>query len=321
MTSQHDTGTSILLESGTNELEVVEFYINNIRYGVNVAKVEEVRYLPEYRSIPQTSKKFMGFFNLRGKVIPIIDLPEMLGAPPVTIQNPQIIVMHFHERVLGFLVERVIKIIRLSWGNIIPPPCSFEHHPVVGVVVEPGREEDLIQLIDFEKIMEEIAPVFKSIEGKQPGVETSEEEAPDEDAPRAFDRSIYKIWLAEDSKMIQQVVATGLKEAGYTQQQWFSNGASAWEAICQVQEENLSQEISLLVSDIEMPQMDGLSLVKNLKDDPIYKGIPAIMFSSLINQNTVHKCQSVGADTQVAKPDMETLVVCMDELIQQYAAA
>ncbi|MBF0289673.1 MAG: chemotaxis protein CheW, partial [SAR324 cluster bacterium] len=70
MTSQHDTGTSILLESGTNELEVVEFYINNIRYGVNVAKVEEVRYLPEYRSIPQTSKKFMGFFNLRGKVIP-----------------------------------------------------------------------------------------------------------------------------------------------------------------------------------------------------------------------------------------------------------
>ncbi len=319
MKPENNAGSSILLESGTNELEVVEFYINNVRYGVNVAKVEEVRYLPEYRSIPQTSKKFMGFFNLRGKVIPIIDLPKILGAPLMTVQNPQIIVMHFHERVLGFLVERVIKIIRLSWTNIIPPPCSFENHPVVGVVVEPGRENDLIQLVDFEKIMEEIAPVFKTIEGTQSEDGASKQEEPQEESQLVFDRSAYKIWLAEDSKMIQQVVSAGLKEAGYTQQQWFSNGAAAWEAISQLSEANLYQKITLLVSDIEMPQMDGLSLVKNLKDDPIYKAIPVIMFSSLINENTVHKCQSVGADTQVAKPDMETLVMCMDELIQQYA--
>ncbi len=304
---------AILLESGTNELEIVEFYISDVRYGVNVTKVEEVRYLPKFRTMPQTSPSILGFFNLRGKVIPIIDLPKILNAPPVDVKNPQIIVMHFNERVVGFLVERVVKIIRLSWSNIIPPPCSFEHHQVIGVIIEPGREEDLIQLIDFEKIMEEIAPVFKEIEmGDSSKIPPPEK--------MQFRREDAKIWIAEDSKMIQTIVSTGLETAGYTNQRWFSNGAEAWEAFCELDDETFKDHINLLVTDIEMPQMDGLHLAKRIKDDELYSDIPVIMFSSLINENTVHKCQAVGADTQVAKPDVEQLVTFMDELIQKYAA-
>lgn len=300
--------TSILLESGTNELEVVEFFIGDTRYGVNVTKVEEVRYLPEYRSMPQTSQMILGFFNLRGKVIPIIDLPRILDAPKIEVKSPQIIVMHFNERVIGFLVERVAKIIRLSWANIIPPPCAYENHPVIGVIIEPGREEDLIQLIDFEKIMEEIAPVFKSV---------SIENTPLNEE-NVFDRTAFRIWLAEDSKMIQKLVAKGLEEVGYSDQQWYSNGLDAWEAFAKLTEENVHDNVHLLVADIEMPQMDGLTLTKRVKDSPIYRTIPVVVFSSLINQSTMHKCQEVGADTQVAKPDIESLVLCMDELIQKY---
>lgn len=302
--------TSILLESGTNELEVVEFYIKDIRYGVNVTKVEEVRYMPDYRSMPQTSKMILGFFNLRGKVIPIIDLPKILGVPKIEVDSPQIIVMHFNERVIGFLVERVAKIIRLSWSNIIPPPCAYENHPVIGVIIEPGREKDLIQLIDFEKIMEEIAPVFKNVTVPAPKTEET----------KSFDRGRYKVWLAEDSKMIQKLVSSGLAETGYTQQEWFSNGAEAWDAFNHLTEETLHHMISILVADIEMPQMDGLTLTRRIKDHPLYKKVPVVVFSSLINQSTMHKCQEVGADTQVAKPDIESLVICLDELIQKYEA-
>jgi len=245
--------SSILLESGTNELEVVEFFINDIRYGVNVTKVKEVRFLPDFRYMPQTSKKIIGFFNLRGDVIPIIDLPNILTQKKTNIESPQIIVMHFNERILGFLVERVAKIIRLSWSNIIPPPYAYEAHPVIGVIVEPGREDDLIQLIDFEKILEEIAPVFKQLEVEKSSIQRETEK---------FERSSCKIWIAEDSKMIQQLVSIGLTEMGYSDQTWFTNGATAWEAFCNLTEDDLHDEVTLLVADIEMPQMDGLTLTK-----------------------------------------------------------
>ncbi len=304
--------SSILLKSGTNELEVVEFYIDDIRYGVNVTKVEEICDIPEYRAMPQTSDKVLGFFNLRGKIIPLIDLPSILGAPIQEMDNPQIIVTHFNERIVGFVVERVVKIIRLSWSNMIPPPYAFKNHPVIGVIIEPGREDDLIQLIDFEKIMEDIVSVFKSIPAElqaTSGVFGN------------LERSAQSIWIAEDSKMIQQRISVALEEAGYNKQRWFTNGAAVWEAVNQLNEASLSEALTLLVADIEMPQMDGLALTKRIKDHPLFKTIPVIVFSSLINEGTIHKCQEVGADTQVAKPDLDKLVLNMDKLIQQYAAS
>ena len=301
--------TNILLESGTNELEIVEFYINNVRFGVNVTKVEEVRYMPQYRKMPQMPDKIIGFFNLRGKVIPIIDLPQVMDSAPIEPKSGQVIVMHFNQRVVGFLVEKVIKIIRLSWENIIPPPCSFEQHQVIGVIIEPGREKDLIQLIDFEKIMEDISPTFSRL--------TQEMNVP-LDNP-SFNRADHNIWVAEDSIMIQQIVKDGLNRGGYTQQKWFPNGAEVWHALQELDEENFHDHIDLLISDIEMPQMDGLHLVKRIKEHAVYQDLPVIMFSSLINENTIHKCQSVGADTQLAKPEVDGLIMTMDELIQQYA--
>ncbi|MBF0239516.1 MAG: chemotaxis protein CheV [SAR324 cluster bacterium] len=301
--------TEILLESGTNELEIVEFYIHNVRYGVNVTKVEEVRYLPKYRKIPQTSPIILGFFNLRGKVMPIIDLPQVMGAPSISQDHAQVIVMHFNRRVVGFLVERVVKIIRLSWENIISPPCSFENQQVVGVIIEPGRERDLIQLIDFEKIMEEITPSFHDIEDLV-------EEIP----PGSFDRSQKKIWIAEDSKMIQKVVAEGLGLSGYSNQRWFNNGAETWDALNAIPEDKVFDEIELLVSDIEMPQMDGLHLVKLMKSTPRLQKIPVIMFSSLINDSTIHKCMEVGADAQTAKPGVDELIILMDDFLQRISS-
>ena len=124
--------TDILLESGTNELEIVEFYIDNVRYGVNVTKVEEVRMMPEVRKMPENIEEIIGFFDLRGDVIPVINLPKILRSKSeINDATSQVIVMHFNQRIVGFLVERVIKIIRLSWTNIISPPISFDNHPVI----------------------------------------------------------------------------------------------------------------------------------------------------------------------------------------------
>ena len=177
----------------------------------------------------------------------------------------------------------------------------------MGVIIEPSREHELIQLIDFEKIMEDIAPTFLELDIKADVV-----------VDDSIDRSRKKVWLAEDSKMIQKVVSKGLEAAGYTNQTWFNNGAEAWSAFQQLTEEDLFENIDILVSDIEMPQMDGLHLVKRLKDDSLYQKIPVVMFSSLINESTAHKCQSVGADAQTSKPQVDTLIVIMDELIAKY---
>jgi len=301
--------TDILLESGTNELEIVEFYIDNVRYGVNVTKVEEVRMMPEVRKMPENIEEIIGFFDLRGDVIPVINLPKILRSKSeINDATSQVIVMHFNQRIVGFLVERVIKIIRLSWTNIISPPISFDNHPVIGVIVEPKREHDLIQLIDFEKIMEDISPTFQEL---VEAIDTTEE--------TTIDRKAQKVWLAEDSKMIQSVVGQGLTAAGYENQTWFNNGADAWNAIEQLTEETLFDEVDILVSDIEMPQMDGLHLVKRIKEDPLFRQLPVVMFSSLINESTAHKCKSVGADAQTSKPEVTELIVLLDELIQKYA--
>ncbi|MGK5092460.1 chemotaxis protein [Deltaproteobacteria bacterium TL4] len=297
---------NILLESGTNELEIVEFYIHGVRYGVNVTKVEEVRTLPKYRKIPQTSPIILGFFNLRGKVMPIIDLPKVMEAPPMDQSKGQVIVMHFNRRVVGFLVEKVVKIIRLSWSNIIPPPCTFNNQQVIGVIMEPGREKDLIQLIDFEKIMEEITPSFEH-------ADQIVELAPNTEVKRAE----KWLWFAEDSKIIQKVVSAGLESAGFLKQRWFNNGAEAWDALNQLTAETLYDEINLLVTDIEMPQMDGLHLVKLIKNHPVYQKLPVVMFSSLINESTIHKCQEVGADAQTSKPGVDELILVMDDLLQR----
>ncbi len=314
--------TNILLESGTNELEIIEFYIDEevapgekpyrAHYGVNVAKVLEIIRLPKVTGMPQTPHPcVIGTFNLRSRVIPLIDLSLWLGKPMARDANTKVIVSEFNKVINAFMVSGVTRIHRLSWQEVEPPSgfvASFAANNFTGVVKFPDH---IVLLLDMEQIIWDLNPAL--------AMKTEREAAEEAAAPES---AIRKTLVVDDSNSIRRLIASYLEKDGFEVVQDI-NGQNAWDRLMDwkkaVTEENrpLSEFVDLIVSDIEMPAMDGHTLCRKIKDDSVLKELPVVLFSSLINDQLYHKGLSVGADDQVTKPEVGTLAERARRLIEE----
>jgi two-component system chemotaxis response regulator CheV len=310
--------TNILLESGTNELEIVEFYINeNVPgqdnpytgyYGVNVAKVLEIIKKPKITEMPSVPHPaVLGAFNLRSTIIPLIDLSLWLGKGTIQEPDAKVIVTEFNKVTNGFMVSGVTRIHRLSWEQVEPPGnyiSQFAANSITGVV---RIEDRIIFLIDMEKIIAELNPELAVNFTDNLDITLDQQ---------------YTALVADDSDTIRNMLANVLKQANFKVIR-ARNGQEAWDNLLQIKsqatEENkkVTDYIHIVISDIEMPSVDGLNLTKRIKEDPELNVLPVILFSSLITDKTRHKGESVGADDQISKPEVGELAIRAKKLIEE----
>ena len=293
---------SILLEAGTNELEIMIIECGRIVFGVNVAKIREVILPTLVHQLPTAPPCIEGVFELRGRVVELIDLRQYLGFGAFTKEErelptgSQILVTEFNDSVIGFRVGSVRKIERYSWDKIAPVPKSLRGSdvPMVGVA-QVG--DDVVQMIDLEDILFRIKPSLEMT-----SVEVTKEEA----------RGEKRLLVAEDSEVIRARITATLKEAGYTQIVDFSNGLDAWNHIEACTDETYPH---MVITDIEMPRLDGLHLCKKIREHRDIGEIPVVLFSSLINERTRNKGDQVGATAQISKPQLAEVVSLSDKYL------
>ena len=294
----------ILLESGTNEIEIMEFTIDGSLYGINVAKVREIMMSAPVRPMPHSHPSVEGIFKPRDIVITVVDLPFYLsGHEEEKKPKDLFIITNFNRMNIAFRVHTVVGISRISWKDIQKPDNTVSGGPdgVATGIAQCG--EDLVTILDFERIVAEIAP--------QTSIQLSEVEAL---GPR--ERNDRPIWVAEDSILLSKMIQEALGKAGYTNVTMFPNGAELWTALQQWKEApDLLDHVALIITDLEMPQMDGHRLTKLIKDDEQLRIIPLIIFSSLITEEMRIKGKELGADEQLSKPEIGHLIGVMDTLL------
>jgi len=296
----------ILLESGTNELEVLIFGLGEQSYGVNVAKVREVILPVDIAASPGQPENVMGMFNLRGVVLPLVDLHSYFNIDPVNSDpaNHRIIVTEFNGSQAAFKVERVKHIHRMSWSDVksVPEETGSDHMSVTGITEIKGQ---LVLMLDFESVFDHIA--------MQNTLHITEVEN-----ELGVDRSSFHVFLAEDSTFIRNIMINVLSNSGYENVSAFTNGGDCWKAIDDAVR-NGKPTPDILITDIEMPQMDGLHLTRKVRDTAGLEDIPILLFSSLITDDTRHKGEACGANQQIAKPELPMLVQIVDGWIKKQA--
>ncbi len=296
--------SEILLESGTNELEIIEFYMvdsnhggerSTHHFGVNVAKVLEVIESPNLQAGSSVADPcFLGTIPLRERVLPVLDLCVWLGLKRVRVPNEIILVTEFNNKVTGFLASGVTQIYRVGWQDVEPPGKYLSGHEASCITGLVHLEEHFVQLLDLEKVLADFDPDFDGTFNEP--VESSQTE--------------FTALVADDSRLIRSLIQGKLEKANFkviTAQ----NGDEAWNMLTRYRdlppEEAAKERIDILVSDIEMPRMDGMALTKRVKSDPQLKALPVVLFSSLITESLRHRGESVGADDQISKPNFAEL--------------
>ncbi|WP_290924815.1 chemotaxis protein [Halodesulfovibrio sp.] len=309
--------TNILLESGTNELEIVEFFLDEVEidgtsyrgyYGVNVAKVLEIIRMPTVTELPESGHScILGAFNLRSQVIPLVDLSMWLGKHREETEPPKVIVTEFNNVCTAFQVSGVNRIHRISWEEVEPPSgyvANLSNQSITGVVKINDR---IIFLLDLERIVANL----------NPDLALKLDDAIDWESGES-----RRALITDDSGLIREMLTDLLEKANF-QVEAHNNGKEAWDRLRQLKSiaedsgRPLTDYVQVVVSDIEMPAMDGHSLCKEIKDDPVLGKLPVILFSSLITDKLRHKGDSVGADMQVSKPEVTLLAQRAIELIEE----
>lgn len=296
--------TNILLESGTNELEVLEFTLGDNHYGINVAKIREIlQYMP-VTPVPNTHPSVEGIFMPRDTMITVINLKNCLNLPQ-TDEKGLFIITNFNKLNVAFHVDQVIGIHRVSWENIIKPDETLtgeQGSTATGVI---KMDDRLIVILDFEAIVASISP--------QTGLRVN-----DIEEMEARDRSDATILIAEDSALLSKLITECLKKSGYTNLIVEENGQEAWDVIKAMQAKgDITKHIDCIITDIEMPLMDGHRLTKLVKSDAELRDIPVIIFSSLVNEEMRKKGEQLGADAQLTKPEIGKLVEAIDKLLDK----
>lgn len=296
--------TNILLESGTNELEVLEFTIAGNHYGINVAKVREILSMTDITPIPNSHPCIEGIFMPRDTIITVINLVRALGFPEdESKKGKMLIITNFNNLNIAFEVDQVLGIHRVSWTDIVKPDNTV-NAPGVGIATGIIKKlENLIIVLDFERIVEEICPEtsLKMSEIAQLGER---------------ERNNSPIIFAEDSPMLSKLVNDALTSAGYTNINSYSNGEEAWNKLLELKKNNgVDYGVKCVITDIEMPQMDGHRLIRLIRNDDALQHLPVVIFSSLINDDMKRKGEKLGADAQISKPEIGQLVGVIDDLI------
>ena len=294
--------TKILLENGTNELEVLEFTLAGHSYGINVAKIREIIPYTEVTPVPNAHPSIEGIFMPRDTMITAIDLKNCLQRGKSE-PGGLFIITNFNKLDIAFHVDNVVGIHRVSWKDIIKPgsTISTSEDGISTGIVKMG--EKLIIILDFEKIVVDINP--------ETGLKVQEI---DELGTRQ--RNNVPILIAEDSVLLNKLIVDSLKKAGYDNIIHTENGQEAYDIITDCKKKGtLKEHVQCIITDIEMPLMDGHRLTKLVKSDEETKDIPIVIFSSLVNEEMRKKGEALGADAQLSKPEIGRLVQEVDKLV------
>lgn len=297
----------ILLESGTNEIEIMKFKILGEFYGINVAKVKEIMMSEKVKIMPHAHPAVEGIFKPRDTLITVIDLGFYLTGDNLEhMPRDLFIVTNFNKMTVAFRVQSIEGISRISWKDIQKPDKTLSHGDegvATGIAQCAG---ELVTILDFEKIVAEIAPetTIQISEVEQMG------DRPLCDSP---------LVIAEDSVLLQKMIDDSLERAGFMDVKNFNNGQEAWNYLNSLRNDSdLYDKVNLIITDIEMPEMDGHRLTKLVKDDPRLKKIPVVIFSSLIDDQMRIKGEALGADEQLTKPEIGHLVHVIDRLLESF---
>ena len=294
--------TKILLENGTNELEVLEFKLDGNAYGINVAKIKEIINYQTVTPVPNAHPSVEGIFMPRDTMITAIDLKNCLQRG-VSEPGGLFIVTNFNKLDIAFHVDSVVGIHRVSWREIIKPGTTIstsEDGVSTGIIKFDDR---LIIILDFEKIVTDINP--------ETGLKVADIEELGE-----RHRIDVPILIAEDSPLLNKLIVDSLHKAGYVNLIHTENGQQAYDVIQECKKEGtLKDHVQCIITDIEMPLMDGHRLTKLVKSDEETKDIPIVIFSSLVNDDMKRKGEALGANAQLSKPEIGNLVRVVDELV------
>ncbi|MDL2252571.1 chemotaxis protein [Ruminococcaceae bacterium OttesenSCG-928-I18] len=295
--------SEILLESGTNELEIMEFSIAGKQFGINVAKVQEIMKFCPVNPMQKAHPDIEGVFKPRDEVITVVNLARHLSLGES--ENPDFdifIITNFSQETYAFHVHEVVGINRISWQNLQKPDDIIyggDEGVATAIAEYDGR---LITILDFEKIIREISP--------KTGIDLEAiTERPENHIP---------IVVAEDSMLLSRLVLEGLEKAGYKNVTYTKHGLEAWEYLEEVRKSGkpVKDYVKLVITDIEMPYMDGHHLLKRIREDADFKDIPVVIFSSLINEQAMLKGGQLGATGQFSKPQLAELIDFVDELVR-----
>ena len=312
----------ILLESGTNEVEILEFYLGDQSYGINVAKVLQIElFEPEHvtRTPDAGQDGYLGVYLWRGETVPLLDLCLVLGMPKTeSVARPLVVVTEFNRVKNAFLVDGVRQVYRVGWERMEPVSSflgNYSSRVNATLHVESdldGEKENVeILMLDFESIVAEYCPDTNL------GYQHVDLPPVVEEGQRG--RDSVNIIMAEDSNFLREIMARLLREAGYTNLKQFENGQEAFNYVSGIKSQiasgavRLSDALGAVISDIEMPLMDGLTLCRKIKQELGLAELPVIFFSSLINEQMMLKCKEVGGDAQITKPELGKLVSLLDE--------
>ncbi len=289
----------ILLETGTGEVEILEFVINNRHYGINVIKVREIREMDNLTDLPFIDSAIAGLTMSRGEILTVVNLKQVLFNERGLSKDSKIIICEFNQTIVSFAFDSIVGIHRIGWEDIKKPDTLSSNDLVIGNIMFDDR---IILLLDFEKIVTDINPAV--------GITDSNIEYLTEK-----DRSKVKLILADDSALIRELIKNTLTEVGYENMRFFNDGREALtylEELAEEKGENFIEDAHVMITDIEMPQMDGHTLTRRIKEHSILRKLPVIIFSSLITDELKHKGSAVGADAQMSKPEIGKLVGLID---------
>ena len=307
--------SEILLEVGTNELEILEFFIDGVNsngdlervyFGMNVAKVMQVIESPNLaRCEHAPHPSFLGIIPLREHLLPVIDLSVWLGIDRKLTDSELVIVTEFSQTITGFLVSGVTEIHRLGWNDVKPPVkfiSQFTQAVLIGTI---ERDDRIIQLLDIETILSDLDPeMMKKAEHTD-----------------VYARFPYPVMIVDDSDTIRKMVSKNLTVAKL-KPILASNGQEAWDGLCRLRDQSVREDrdifelVRIIISDIEMPMLDGFTLTRRIKEDQVLGQIPVILYSSIITPALRHKGDSVNADDQVSKPELHLMAKRALQLIE-----
>ncbi len=302
----------ILLETGTNEVEILEFFLDDQSFGVNVAKIMQIADFEEgkFTPLPDQGEANMGVILWHDRTIPLINLNKVLKRQQrQQSERPIVLITRFNDTTNGFFISGVNRIHRLGWDDISPSNSLIENHSsnFTGSVNIDGRE---ILLVDFEYLIAELFPETKMSHDLEHS-----------NVHKGLERGDCKLVFAEDSVFIRKSVVKLLSQVGYSQVDAFENGQDAYNYLARLVKQaksegrDISDYVNLVLTDIEMPKMDGLTFCRRLKQDLGMSKTKVAIFSSLIDTQMIEKCKDVGADAYTTKPKISELVELIDGLL------
>lgn len=314
---------SILLESGTDELEVLEFSLHGNIFGVNVLKIQSIEQFDESKltEIPSGTPASPGLFLFRDNTIPLIDLNEELSIEAECKEeseassgqekrNAVVLVTQFNSMMIAFRVDVAIRIHRVRWADISPMADIFDQGGFCAFTGSVNIEDHETLIVDMERIADKYFPAQGLLDL----------------VPEKFSHSLQherpniKIMLVEDSKTVRRVICNVLDHGNYTNVTTYDNGKIAYDALvkfiesAQAAGEPLSTFVDIVITDIEMPQMDGLTLCHHIKFRHNQTDLPVVLYSSLRRDQMLNKCKDVKADAYIPKPDCVRLVKMLDSI-------